>query len=724
MAKKFARLRLLSLPGIELSRFRSSSLAIVALVMIAAVPAIYGGIYLSANWNASGNIDELHAVIVNNDVPATVTGTDGTAQTIDAGAELVDSLVGSDSAGFTWSTATDETDARTSLVDNENFAVLVVPADFSNTLASTATNPGAAYVPAAAAETPAAETSVADAAADEAGATAASVFAPEQAHLRVYTDDASNFIVGQITKSVTAAIRAELTSSISENYLDNIYLGFTSLHDNLAEAADGALTLSDGAETASDGSAELVIGLGSLSSGADTLASGIAQVDAGSHTLATGASDLASGASTLASGAAQVQSGSASLAAGAADLKASVTTLPASAAQLAAGSGTVSSTLGTIAALAAAHPDWTLAQLNAALTAGGGSIQNLADGAAAVAAGTATLSQSATPLAAGIGTLADGATTLATGASNVSAGAQSVSTGAASLSTGAAALATGADSAAAGAVTLASGATSASTGANTLADGLGELATGADTLSTSLESGVDDVPSYTDTQASDLAAVTAEPVAAEHVRENAVGFYGEGLAAYFIPLALWVGGIGMYFLFRPLSPQAVASTARPVRVALTGLAPGLMFGLLQAGLLLAVLHFMVGLEAANFAALAAFTVIVALVFTSIHHSLIALLGGRGRLVALLLLILQLASAGGTYPIETSPSFFQWISPGLPMTYAVDGVRRLIAEGWTSAILVDILALLAFGIGAFTVAVFATRSMKIWSIAKLHPSLKI
>jgi putative membrane protein len=706
MARKFIRPRLFSLPSIELSRFRSSRLAILALIMIAAVPAIYGGVYLSANWNTSGNIDKLHAVIVNNDVAQTVTGADGTVKTIDAGAELVDSLVGSDSAGFTWSTADDETDARNSLVDNENFAVLVVPADFSSTLASTATNPGA--------ESPEAATDT----------TAASVFAPEQAHLRVYTDDASNFIVGQVTKSVTAAIRAQLTSSISENYLDNIYLGFTSLHDNLVLAADGAVTLSDGATTASNGSTELVIGLGSLSSGADSLASGIAQVDAGSHTLATGASDLAAGSSTLAGGAAEVQAGAASLAAGAADLETSVTTLPESTATLAAGSATVSSTLATIAALTAAHPGWTLAQLNAALAAGGGSIQDLADGAAGVAAGTEALNQSATPLAAGIGTLADGAATLATGATSVSTGAQSVSSGAASLSNGAASLASGAESAAAGAATLASGAATASTGANTLADGLGELATGADTLSSSLESGVDDVPTYTDGQASDLAAVAAEPVAAEHVRENAVGFYGEGLAAYFIPLALWVGGIGMYFLFRPLSPQAVASTARPVRVALTGLAPGLLFGLLQAGLLLAVLHFLVGLEAANFAALAAFTVIIALVFTAIHHSLIALLGGRGRLVALLLLIVQLASAGGTYPIETSPAFFQWVSPGLPMTYAVDGVRRLIAEGWTNAILIDILALLAFGIGAFAVSVYASRSMKIWSIGKLHPSLNV
>ncbi len=548
--------------------------------------------------------------------------------------------------------------------------------------------------------------------------------APKQARLRVYTDDASNFILGQVTKSVTAAIRTELSTSISATYLDNVYLGFTSVHDSLALAARGARTLSHGATSASDGSAQLVIGLGTLSTGVATLARGVSQVDAGSHTLATGASTLATGSSSLASGAAQVASGSSALAAGAVTLDASVSTLPTATAQLAAGTRAVSTTLGTIAALTAAHPDWTLTQLNAALATGGVSIESLAAGAATVAAGGNTLNQSAPPLVTGIGTLADGAAGLATGASSVQAGAQSVSSGAASLSAGAASLVIGADSAAAGATTLAAGAKTASTGASTLADGLGRLATGADTLSTSLQSGVTQVPSYTTAQASALAAVTSQPIAAEHVRENAVGFYGEGIAAYFIPLALWVGGIGMYFLFRPLSPQAVASTARPVRVALTGLAPGLLFGLLQAGLLLAVLHVLVGLEAANFAALAAFTVIVALAFTAIHHSLIALLGGRGRLVALLLLILQLASAGGTYPVQTSPGFFQWISPALPMTYAVDGVRRLIAEGFTSAILVDLLALIVFGIGAFAVSVFASRSMKIWSIAKLHPSLKI
>ncbi|MEE3920066.1 hypothetical protein V2I01_22965 [Micromonospora sp. BRA006-A] len=51
------------------------------------------------------------------------------------------------------------------------------------------------------------------------------------------------------------------------------------------------------------------------------------------------------------------------------------------------------------------------------------------------------------------------------------------------------------------------------------------------------------------------------------------------------------------------------------------------------------------------------------------------LGPAGRLAALALLMLQLTSSGGTYPVQTSPGFFQAIHPWLPMTYVVDGLRH-------------------------------------------------
>ena len=67
-------------------------------------------------------------------------------------------------------------------------------------------------------------------------------------------------------------------------------------------------------------------------------------------------------------------------------------------------------------------------------------------------------------------------------------------------------------------------------------------------------------------------------------------------------------------------------------------------------------------------------------FTAVNQMLVALLGGTGRFVALVLLALQLAAAGGTYPIETSPGFFGFLHDLLPMSHVVDGLRAATAGG--------------------------------------------
>ena len=59
-------------------------------------------------------------------------------------------------------------------------------------------------------------------------------------------------------------------------------------------------------------------------------------------------------------------------------------------------------------------------------------------------------------------------------------------------------------------------------------------------------------------------------------------------------------------------------------------------------------------------------------FAAIVQWLARALGAAGRIVVLALLMLQLTSSGGTYPVQTSPGFFNAIHPFLPMTYVVDG----------------------------------------------------
>jgi len=603
-----------SLPTIELSRFNRTFITRAALVIVAIIPAFYAGMYLASSQNPVEHLDNLPAVIVNHDVAADADGT-----TIDAGKELVDELLDSDDS-YAWVVA-DEGDANAGLIDGDYFAMIEIPEDFSS--------------------------SIATAAGDN----------PRQAKLTVYSDDATSYIIGQVTNTVTNGIQNTLNEKITTEYLDNVYVGFNEIHSSVSDAADGSRDLADGLNSARDGADDLVIGLGDLDVGAAKLANG-------STKLAAGASDLADGASSLSSG---------------------VKTLQKNTGKLATGAATVASSAEQIAAMV----------------------------------------PSTSPLAAPLAQLAAGANSVATGAGGIdkAVDAQLVP-GASKLAGGASTLSEKTQQLANGATQLATGAAKADAGATKLDDGLVKLQDGSEELASGLADGVAEIPTYSDAQRTALAEVAAKPVVAERVHASAVDQYAQGLAPYFIPLALWIGGIVAFLVMRPLSPRAIASAASPLKVAFAGYLPGAFFGALQASIVIAVLELWVGLDAAMPWWTLAFGAVVGMTFMAIHQSFIALFGGVGRLVALVLLMVQLPSASGTYPVETSPEFFQAISHWLPMTYAVQGFRQVIAGGaesiaWTAA---GHLAL--FGLFAFGLTVFAAYRNRTWSVTRLHPALQL
>jgi putative membrane protein len=99
-------------------------------------------------------------------------------------------------------------------------------------------------------------------------------------------------------------------------------------------------------------------------------------------------------------------------------------------------------------------------------------------------------------------------------------------------------------------------------------------------------------------------------------------------------------------------------------------------------------------------------------------------GAPGRLVALILLMLQLTSAGGTYPIETAPEFFRWLHPLLPMSYVVTGLRHLISGGPVSAVWQSATVLAGFGVTALLLSTLSARRQRVWTMNRLHPELTL
>lgn len=401
---------------------------------------------------------------------------------------------------------------------------------------------------------------------------------------------------------------------------------------------------------------------GSSSSAAkiQTLVSGVDALDEASTSVAKGASSLAEGA-------ARVDSGASSLASGAA----------------------------------------TLADGNAQIASGASS---LASGSATLAEGTENLKSGTDSLKSGTATLKDGASTLAEKEQAAVEGQQKVADGASNLKDGASQLAEGTEK-------LASGTDQLNNGASELKDGTSSLQSG-------LASGTKQVPNLSESEQAKVADTMSNPVTLSHDSLASGRNYGEGMGPFFMCLALWIGGLMLVQTLRVMNNRALASHAPSVRVMLGSWMPFGLVGIAQATLMFVVIKFGLGFEMAHPWLAWLFLCFVALVFTGFIHGLTVFLGAPGKLVALVVLILQLVTGGGTMPYETLPESIRWMHDFFPMGYAVTGMRRL-SYGVNESSLGGIMLVLAlWGLAGLLLGYLGTRRDRTWSLKKLAPEITV
>lgn len=687
-----------SLPWFELARFRRSRITRAAVLAVAIVPLFYGALYIWANLDPTGRLDNVQAAVVNEDEMIEVAGQDGEKQPVAVGRELAANLIGDDSrSNYDW-LLTDAADARAGLADGTYKAVLTIPKDLSKAATSTSGDPSAAV----------------------------------QGRLDLKTNDAVNFVNGQIADRILDAAKSSLNAQVTETYLGNLYLGFTDIKASLEEAADGAGQLADGAGELTDGANQLSDGTAQLADGATTLADGTRRLATGANQLDDGVGQLAGGLGELEDRTAPLPGQTERLADGAEQVATGVAGFDRIVQQVAGAiSGStdeIDQRLGTLEQ--SLRDAATTCRKSGAPAAQCSDLDAAADSAATartqldgLVGQAGTIGEQSAALSRGARQVADGNRELADNVPALVGAIGDAADGADRLRSGTSQLADGADDAATGADRLADGAGQLTDGANQLADGAGALRDGALELQSGLSDGSEQVPDYTEDERDQLAKTAATPVTDAADRLNKVSSYGEGLAPYFMALALWVGAMSIYLLLRPLSARAVASAAGSVRTALAGFVPGAALSLVQAVLLVGVLLGVVGVGASQPWLLLGLAVLTGLVFTAINQTFIAWFGGAGRFLAIVFVCLQLTAAGGTYPIETSPSFFGFLHSLLPMTYAVHGIRAATAGG-TQGVAFDAFVLVVFALLALGATALAARRRQRVSITRLHPTLQV
>ncbi|PZF86198.1 YhgE/Pip family protein [Micromonospora deserti] len=733
----------------ELRRMTRGRLPRAALAVLTVIPLLYGALYLYAFWDPYARMDRIPVALVNADRQVTA----GDGSQVHAGRDLTEELL--DRRVFGWQ-VTDAGDAAAGLRSGRYHLIFSIPEDFSAALAASP-EPGQ---PARRGELKVVSD---DATNYLSGLLARSAFSEIRAAAAEST--AEGYFARMLVGFTDA--KAEIGRAAD---------GAGKLADGLGESEAGAGKIADGLDTSRAGAGSLADGLGASASGAGTLAGGLKRTAQGADQLAAGLDELRTGAAQLADGTARAATRTRAVADkvnGAADrvgpvLRENTDRIAESAAAVAEGAQALADGLDALPrrardavtraeqvrdrldALVAEHPELaddptvvaarTAAQ--AAVTAAravSGALDDadlaaLRDRMTTVAATARKIAEAAPHLAgdvaaarAKVNELADGLSTLAAGSAELRDGLGSAATGAEELrgalfrlATGARELDGGLDRLSSGGERLADGLTRLESGAGDLADGLTRLGGGAGDLADGLAAGAEEIPGYDDADA--RAAILGDPVALERTARNPAGSYGVGFAPYFLGLALWVGAMVTYLLLRPVNRRHVMSGAPAWRVALAGWLPAAAIGLAQAGVLFAVVTLVLGLDPARPAATVGLLALVSLAFTAIMQWLGAQLGPAGRLASLALLMLQLTSSGGTYPVQTSPGFFQAIHPWLPMSYVVAGLRHTINGGAAGPVLTAAVVLAGFGLAALGLTGLAARRSRRLTPATLHPEL--
>lgn len=298
-----------------------------------------------------------------------------------------------------------------------------------------------------------------------------------------------------------------------------------------------------------------------------------------------------------------------------------------------------------------------LNQVNTATTT------QLVPGSSQIASGVSTLN---TKLSSGANELLTGATTYTNAVSQIASGANQLVANNNQLTSGASQLQSGAEA-------LASGSSQLAAGSGTLTSGLTTLTSGLSTLSSSLTDASKQLSLVSVTNKN--AKLVSNPVSTKETDNDNVKVNGIGMAPYMIAVSLMVVALSTNVIF------ASSLSGRPVKNRFEWAKQKLFInGLISTVgslVLYGAIQFL-GFEA-NYEWRTIFLIILGgWTLMALVTALVGWDNRYGSFLSLVMLLLQVGSAGGSYPIELSPKFFQVVHPYMPMTYIVTGLRQTIS----------------------------------------------
>lgn len=672
MVEKLKRLssrRRANMVRAEWQHLCKNKILLLSMAVISFIPIMYSGFFLGSIWDPYGQVKNLPVAFVNEDKGAQLNG-----QTVNIGQSVEQKLKSNHDLGWEF---VNKQQADDGVNSGHFYAVVTVPTDFSAKAASiTATQ-------------------------------------PQQAVIRYTTTPAKNYIGSLVSNQAAEKVKTSVAEQITQAYAKGVLENIGKLGDGLETAAGGAATLHGGLTQLQAGAQTYAGGVRQLAVNQRAMANGLARLGDGSRQLQAGLGQLSNGLPSE-SQVAQLTNGMKQLQAGLNQLNTSVhnpsptlvnqqskvqseardltQTMQASLADLAAAGGTLQA-LGANAANSGGSTTITLPQISQ-LSKALNKAQTISVQAAALLKDLQVLTQSLSTqqaqLQTGVSMLNNGVNQLAPNAITALNGYNSVRAANNRLLAGSSSLANGLAQAQTGSQQLANGARLLDSRSDVLTNGASQLADGADTLATKLA----DASRQLKIQPTGVATQQqmASPVKSETTKQGDVPNYGYALAPYVLSLSLFVGAIALNIIYpirKTFAEQENAFRWWLAKASVTGVA-----AFVQATVLMLIMVYCLGLVPDHPVNFIGAIYLTSFVYMSTVSLLVIVLDNPGRFLAMVLLVLQLGSSEGTFPIQTANGFFQAVNPLVPMTYSIRALRQAISGGLGSSFYSDSMWVLA------------------------------
>jgi putative membrane protein len=241
--------------GSALARWFRTPRAALGAVGLALVAMVAGTLLVGAYWNPPGNTANLTAAVVNEDSPVTVN-----EQTVSAGADVAAQLLADPS--LTW-TETSMADAQQGLDRGSLALVIRIPSDFSANIASLDSGD------------------------------------PSQATISAYSNDATNYLAGEVAASAISSLERKISADVSLNFINEVYSALPQAREQGESAVAQSKAVAEGVQAASASAQQVAASTAQVAEGSAAVAKSAQDVSALSATISTGSKSIDANLATL-----------------------------------------------------------------------------------------------------------------------------------------------------------------------------------------------------------------------------------------------------------------------------------------------------------------------------------------------------------------------------------------------------------------------------------------